>query len=136
MSDATPAYRGYRRQALYALSRILGQNNSADLIFHPEGSEDLSIYGDNHSLLEVIQVKDYTSPLQLSDFKVDKPGSFFYRAASLLQSSPSAKLFLATYGELGPELEGALGADEQDQKNVIRKLAQRRFISETEAKEV
>src|SRR5690349_13539472 len=108
MSDATPAYRGYRRQALYALSRILGQNNTTDHIFHPEGSEDLSIYGSDHSLLEVIQVKDYTSPLQLSNFKVDKPGSFFYRVAALLQSTPSAQPFLATYGELGSELEGAL----------------------------
>jgi len=43
-SDATPAYRGYRLQALYVLWRILESNSSENLIFQPEGYEDLSIF--------------------------------------------------------------------------------------------
>ena len=40
--DATHAYRGYRLQALYILSRIL--NSDTDLLFTPEVNDDLSIY--------------------------------------------------------------------------------------------
>ena len=32
-NDATPAYRGYRLQALYALFRILEQEGSKNLVF-------------------------------------------------------------------------------------------------------
>ena len=43
LSDATPAYRGYRRQALYMLFRVFESGSAANLIFQPEGEEDLSV---------------------------------------------------------------------------------------------
>ena len=55
-SDATPAYRGYRLQALYVLWRILESEDSAHLIFQPEGYEDLAVYDSEETLLEVVQV--------------------------------------------------------------------------------
>ena len=65
MSDATPAYRGYRLQTLYALSRILGSTEGSDLVFQPEGLEDLDILGADNRLIETIQVKAYGSNLSL-----------------------------------------------------------------------
>jgi hypothetical protein len=50
-SDATPAYRGYRLQALYTLDRILSQKNDL-LIFQPEGIEDLAVFDGEDRLLE------------------------------------------------------------------------------------
>ncbi|MDZ8029453.1 MAG: hypothetical protein RMX97_32905 [Nostoc sp. DedQUE11] len=43
MSDATPAYRGYRLQTLYTLASILEANERTNLIFQPEGVEDIAI---------------------------------------------------------------------------------------------
>ena len=56
LSDATHAYRGYRRQALYTLFRVLESGNAANLIFQPEGKEDLSIFDTANNLIEVVQV--------------------------------------------------------------------------------
>ena len=42
-SDATPAYRGYRLQALYALWRILESDGSEHLVFQPEGPEKKNV---------------------------------------------------------------------------------------------
>jgi hypothetical protein len=72
-SDATPAYRGYRLQALYVLSRILESEDSADLIFQPEGHEDLAIYNNNEVLLEVLLamlLNPHLPPLLLKQAKV------------------------------------------------------------------
>ena len=50
-SDATPTYRGYRLQTLYALSRILEGNQAFH--FQPEGKEDLAIFDQHYRLLEI-----------------------------------------------------------------------------------
>ena len=58
--DATGAYRGYRRQALYTLYRILTDNIAK---FQPEGKEDLAIFQDTGQLSEIVQVKSYSHAL-------------------------------------------------------------------------
>ena len=65
-SNATPAYRGYRLQALYVLSRILNLNPSenSNLVIQPEGIEDLAVFDDDN-LIEVVQVKALTNDLSL-----------------------------------------------------------------------
>ncbi len=55
------AYRGYRLQALYSLNRILGSNDGAGLVYHPEGFEGLDIERKDGSLTEIIQVKSYNA---------------------------------------------------------------------------
>jgi hypothetical protein len=77
LRGAEPAYRGYRLQALYALSRILSSEASRQLTFQPEGREDLSILEETGELLETVQVKAYSDNLAISDFSPEKPGSFF-----------------------------------------------------------
>jgi hypothetical protein len=111
ISDATPAYRGYRRQALYVLWRILSAGDKSTSIFEPEGTEDLSVRDATGALLEVIQVKNYSDNLTVSHFKPDRPDSFFYRMRDVVRSDSRASLAIASYGEVGPELKKAFTGD-------------------------
>ncbi|HEY3362683.1 MAG TPA: hypothetical protein VGK06_12945 [Methanosarcina sp.] len=101
--DATPAYRGYRLQALYALFRILDQEGFNNLVFQPEKWEDLSIQDENGNLLEVIQVK--SSPLlELSSFKE----SFFQRIYTLIKRQNPPQIIIVSYGKVGREFRLAI----------------------------
>ena len=118
-SGAKAALQGYRRQALYTLARIL--RGGPDLVVHPEGSEDLAVYGADGALLEAVQVKSYAEPLVLSDFGPRKEGSFFRRAADLA-SRPGVSVRVASFGPVGPELLGAWAGAGQLRDEVTRKL--------------
>jgi hypothetical protein len=98
LSDATPAYRGYRHQALYTLYRVFESRSGAHLIFQPEGKEDLSICDTANHLIEVVQVKSYGSSLTLSDFKPDKQDSYFYRVAKLSKAHSGLNITIASFG--------------------------------------
>jgi len=117
--DATPAYRGYRLQALYTLHRILKSNGQREYYFQPEGKEDLSVYDGDNNLLEVVQVKAYSGSLTLSDFSIEKPSSFFYRAASYM---PDIQIKLVIFGTPGPELKNALTVSGKHRNDVVKKL--------------
>ena len=134
-SDATPAYRGYRLQALYTLYRILNQEGPPR-IFQPEGSEDLAIYDGEHHLLEIIQVKQRSSSLSLSSFKPEKPNSFFYRASSELEKNPNVLIKIVAFGSVGPELGKALENSGSDRTNVVAKIENYGHLSQTKAAEV
>jgi hypothetical protein len=54
LSDGTHAYRGYRLQALYTLFRVFETGSAANLIFQPEGEEDLSICDTANNLSEQV----------------------------------------------------------------------------------
>jgi len=133
-SDATPAYRGYRLQALYTLARIIELSNNVNLVFQPEGEEDLAIRDVNHNLLEVIQVKAYGSNLTLSSLSPNKEDSFFYRVNKLLKDTPSLKISIATFGAVGEEILIATQTDGSHRTKVAQKLSEYRFLSEVEAK--
>ena len=135
-SDATPTYRGYRRQILYTLYRVLETNNDENIIFHPEGVEDLAIRDADGMVLEIVQVKDYSSALTLSSFSPDKPGSFFYRAAEWLKSSSDIRIRIASFGEIGVSLRQALEADGPARSNEANKLSKYGLISVADAKMV
>jgi len=68
VDDPSATYRGYRRQALYCLFRLFEDGLPENYILQPEGIEDLAIFDASGVLLEVVQVKDYSSPLVASDF--------------------------------------------------------------------
>jgi hypothetical protein len=115
-NDATPAYRGYRLQALYILFRILNEEGNRQLVFQPEVWEDLSIQDKKGNLLEVIQVK--SGELALSSFKE----SFFIRIKSLIKSQNAPQIILASYGEVRPELLQAIEKDGPEREHVAKKL--------------
>jgi hypothetical protein len=133
LSDATHAYRGYRCQALYALFRVFESGSSANLIFRPEGEEDLSICDAENHLIEVVQVKSYASSLTLSDFKPDKQDSFFYRVAKLSKAHSGLSITIASFGPIGPELLQAFLADGRDRQRVAHKLSEYNYLPEADA---
>jgi hypothetical protein len=127
LSDATHAWRGYRRQALYTLFRVFETGSAANLIFRPEGEEDLSICDTADNLIEVVQVKSYGSNLTLSDFKPDKKDSFFYRIAKLTKAHPRLSIKIASFGPIGPELLQALSTDGRGRQRVAHKLSEHTY---------
>lgn len=116
---ATSAYKGYRVQTLYIVNKILELNRG--FTFRPEGEEDLAIYK-NEKLIQVIQVKNLTSPLRLSHLSPQKEDSFFKRSLNLLNKNRNLRITIASFGEIGPELKKALESDGIDRKNVMKKL--------------
>ena len=108
---AISAYRGYRNQALYVLSRILKADAPLNSFFQPENLEDLTIYKDNLEIFEVIQVKDRTDNLSLSDFSPEKDSSFFRRSLKIIKDHPKATIKIVSFGPVGPELGGAWSGD-------------------------
>src|SRR5215213_803261 len=131
-SDATPAYRGYRLQALYTLARVLEQHGD-NLIFQPEGKEDLAVFDADHKLLEIIQVKERSANLTLSSFEPEKPESFFYRVAAELKATPEVRIRIVAFGNVGPELDKAINEDGADRARVAQKIATHKHITEAEA---
>jgi hypothetical protein len=130
---ATSAYRGYRLQTLYTLSRLLGIDDLG-LIFQPEGTEDIAILSrDTLSLVEVVQVKALSHSLTLTSFKPEKADSFFYRAARMVSSSPEVKIRVVTFGQIGSELSKAIATNGPQRATVARKLASYGLISQSQA---
>ncbi len=107
-----PALRGFRKQFLYTLRRIL---NSDTEIIYPERFEDLDVCDDSGRLIEVVQVKDHKKPLTFSELKI-----FFQRSVQIVEQHPKVRIVLASYGELGPELERCIGADESILKENVK----------------
>ncbi|MCW5198213.1 hypothetical protein VU06_00510 [Desulfobulbus sp. F3] len=99
-----PALRGFRKQFLHTLNRILSSETG---YFYPESLEDFAVRDSAGRVLEIVQVKDYKEPLVFS--KLDK---FFERAAGYMKKHPNVQITLASYGELGIELQDCIGADE------------------------
>jgi len=132
-SDATHAYRGYRLQALYTLARVLGQPNGEGSIYQPEGREDLAVFDSEHRLLEIVQVKQRSQNLSLSDFEPEKKDSFFYRVAAELKTNPDAQISIVAFGSVGPELKKAIEEDQNERSRVAKKIAGHKFLSEAEA---
>uniref|UniRef100_I2Q6I8 Uncharacterized protein n=1 Tax=Desulfovibrio sp. U5L TaxID=596152 RepID=I2Q6I8_9BACT len=100
-SGAKAALQGYRLQALYTVSEILASSDP-NIIFHPEGKEDLDIYLDG-KLIRSIQIKSHSSPLSYSDFNPSRPESFFRRALTTLFSTNST-VEVVSFGSIGPGL--------------------------------
>ena len=107
-----PALRGFRKQFLYTLRRILDSDTET---IYPERFEDLDIYDETGRLREVVQVKDHQRPLTFSELE-----TFFQRSIQIVEQHPKVRVVLASYGELGPELKGCIGADESTLKKIAK----------------
>lgn len=134
---ASATYRGYRRQALYTLARLLTDSDAERRIYRPEGAEDLAIFDEAQRLAEVVQVKDYTSDLALSHFKPSSPDGFFARFNQRRRDNPQCVTRLASFGKLGPQLQSAIEGEGPHRASVVQKLLDaNRSIAEAEAKEM
>jgi hypothetical protein len=121
-SHVSATYRGYRRQALYVLWRILTDPDASRRSYRPEGEEDLAVFDEFGRLSEAVQVKDLSSPLAVSDLKPSSPDGFIARATRRLDDHPGCRHRLATYGVLGPELAAAIDADPSAREAIKRRL--------------
>lgn len=136
MSDATPAYRGYRLQTLYSLARILEPKDRIELVFQPEGAEDLAVFDTSGYLLEVIQVKAYSSNLTLSSLHPEKEGSFLYRVNNLFGKYPGLKIKIASFGGIGSDLLKATQEDGPERDKVAQRISQHKFIPEADTRKL
>ncbi len=128
---AEPAYRGYRLQALYAISRILGSASLQHLVFQSEGREDLAIFNESHEeLIEAVQVKALSENLAISEFSPDKPDSFFRRAAELARIHPRVAITVVSFGPIGPEMTSAWASDGNERRAIAHKLLDAGFSSD------
>lgn len=122
---AINALKGYRIQFLYSLFRILSHKEH-EVKFCPEGEfEDLDIRDINNNLLEVIQVKNLTDKLTLSDIIDSNENSFLKRAinAHLKGNSPIIKLISTS--DVNEDIK-ALKGNNYSQK-IISKLKNYKF---------
>jgi hypothetical protein len=126
-AGAKAALQGFRLQALYTLATVL-RPDAADLVFHPEGKEDLDVYA-GEELRRVIQVKGHAAPLSLSSLGLGQDDSFLSRAADLAPR-PGLEIVVATFGPVGPELEGAWAGESNHRASVATKLRQQDFTDE------
>jgi len=122
-TDASSTYRGYRKQALYVLWRLLTDPEANSRSYRPEGDEDLAVFAGSGDLLQVVQVKDYSAPLALSDFKPESPDGFFARMAVRRRVHPTCEVCIASFGPIGPELDRAIRASGSERNSVANKLS-------------
>lgn len=103
--SAISALKGYRTQFLYSLHYILS-NFNANEKFKLEGIEDLDILDQNDNVIKIIQVKNLTDPLVLSDIHSQSKSktSFLYRYIETQKSYPKVKPIIISFGIIGPEL--------------------------------
>lgn len=122
---AIPALRGYRKQFLYTLFRLLQNNIKVKAIFRPEGFEDLDIYDKTGRLIETVQVKDHADPLT---FSLLLP--FFKRSASLIKTDPSIHIELLSFGPIGIELTKAWEMECPERQRILKKFQQNGLSTE------
>ena len=122
--DPTPTYRGYRRQALYCLFRLLDDGLPRDCIVQPEGHEDLAIYDQNGNLIEVVQVKDHSNDLTVSTFKPP----FYKRISPFCSRGSTVAVRIASYGPIGPELTKALDNRQKTPQRALDTLTKDREV--------
>jgi len=102
-NDAINAIKGYRRQFLYTLHRLLN-NTDNDLVFEPEGFfEDLDIKDHKGNIIETIQVKNTSGTLVFSDL-FSKKDSFYKRARKSVGLGVKT-VKLVCFGNLSDELK-------------------------------
>ncbi|MBB4635622.1 hypothetical protein [Longimicrobium terrae] len=126
-AGAKAALQGFRVQALYTLALML-EPGAENLVFQPEGKEDLDVYAGDE-LKRVIQVKGHADPLSLSKLGHGQDDSFLRRASELCARA-GLEIVVATFGPVGPELEGAWAGTANHRASVVTKLRDGGFDDE------
>lgn len=102
------AIKGFRTQFLYSLHEILTTQNTT-LKYKLEGIEDLDKLDDQNHLVEVIQVKNLSSTLTLSDIISKKNTSFIKRLSEVKQKSTLVTGSLISFGNVSNDLTTWIG---------------------------
>ena len=118
---AISALKGYRVQFLYSLYRILTFKES-EIEFHPEGKfEDLDVYNNKGTVVEIIQVKDLGKVLTLADITTTKKENTFLRRAIKAYGNGNSPLIkLVSFGEINEDVKNLSNSDYS--QSFIKKL--------------
>ncbi|MEY8325949.1 hypothetical protein AALB47_18875 [Lachnospiraceae bacterium 54-11] len=95
------AWRGFSTQTLYIARRLLTAEDDEQL--YPEQVEDLMIMRKG-KIIELVQVKNLSDDLSLSDLSPKKNDSFFRRCLKFKKSEKIC-LKIVSFGNIGPELQ-------------------------------
>lgn len=135
--NPSATYRGYRKQAIYALWRILTDAEGSSRSYRPEGEEDLAVFDNSGRLVEAVQVKDFSTPLSLSDFKPGSVDGYFARMKRRQKEHPHCQHLIASFGPVGEELRHAICDSGKHQDAVAHKLNQKNpSISQMEGRKL
>lgn len=79
------AWKGFSSQTTYIAKRLIFEKDIS-LTYYPESIEDLKIQDENGSVVELVQVKNLSNKLTLSDLQPQKEVSFLgeYLASSTI----------------------------------------------------
>ncbi len=124
------ALKGYRTQFLYSLYLILSENKKNRTYFL-EGIEDIDIYDENSNLIELLQVKNLTKQITLSDLLSKTKTSFFRRYLSVQCKKANIKPIIVSFGSFSSELLSWIEAKNSITKNE-RKAIQAYELTENE----
>ncbi len=116
------AWNGFSTQTLYIAYRLIKLNEKDDM--YPENVEDLMIK-QNNEVKELVQVKNLSSDLSLSDLNPQNEDSFFNRVLRYKEKDIIIKV--VSFGNIGSELEGLIRKNEKDIKNISDKLKKYNF---------
>ena len=98
------ALKGFRTQFLYTLYHLL-KCDETNLIFRLEGIEDIDLFDEKNNLKTVIQVKNLSKSLTISDLLSNDGTSFVRRCIQIHRNSPTTKSCLISFGEISRELQ-------------------------------
>ena len=116
---AEAAWRGFSTQTLYIAGRLLECDDN-ELKFYPEQVEDLLVKR-GKSISELVQVKNLTKDLSLSDLSPQKQDSFFRRCLKY-KDNEEIILKVVSFGNVGSEMLTLLQADSRTDTSIAKKL--------------
>lgn len=123
------AIRGFRLQVLLALDTLL----SSEITIRLEGIEDVDILDPGGNPTEIIQVKSREGLLSFSSLTSESGRtSFWKRLNELSAKDERVRGRVISFGEVGPELVGALNNDVSRRESVARKLRSEHGVADPE----
>ena len=117
---AKAAWKGFSSQTIYIAYRLMILENVYD--FFPENVEDLKIEKDA-KIVELVQVKNLSCNLSLSNLSPQNEDSFFKRALAKRQEGENFILHVVSFGDIGEELVGFQKKNDTHVESIKSKLA-------------
>lgn len=118
-TGAEAAWRGFSTQTLYTAKRLL-ECNVNEFEFYPEQVEDLLIKKEGR-IYELVQVKNLSKDLSLSDLSPNKEDSFFRRCLRYKENTEII-LRVVSFGNIGSEIDTLLKTNNKLETNIAKKL--------------
>lgn len=118
-TGAEAAWRGFSTQTLYIAKRLL-ECNVNEFEFYPEQVEDLLIKKEGR-IYELVQVKNLSKDLSLSDLSPNKEDSFFRRCLRYKENTEII-LRVVSFGNIGSEIDTLLKTNNKLETNIAKKL--------------